>query len=148
MKKSLKKPMTIISMILVFTMLFATSISVSAAEPVASGSVEISAIPRENSYPYPSVGNALITTTSWQTIASSTTGFNCNVYIHCYNTTTSGLGVVPCDVRMPDRNGNVVWSENGAIPGLGERTFWCGSDVYTIKIRTQAGKGTAYAYQA
>lgn len=105
------------------------------------------AVPYSNSFPYSSVAKALVTTTSWKTIASSTTGFNCNVYIKCSNTALSGWTVVPSDIRMLGKNGNVVWEEKGAIAGLGDRVFYCGSDVYTIQIRTQSGSGTAYAYQ-
>lgn len=111
--------------------LLVTTISVSAA----------------TSYPY-NESRRLTTTTSWQTIASSTTGFNCNVYIYNLNTGTSGLGIARSDVRMLGSNGTVVWEESGALPGAGDRTFWCGGDVYTIQIRTQTGKGTAYARPA
>lgn len=85
--------------------------------------------------------------TSWKTIATSTTGFGCNVYIKCMNTTLDGLTVVPSDIRMLGKNGNVLWSENGAIPGQGSRIFVCGKDVYTIQIRTQAGVGVAYSHE-
>ncbi|MCI8548723.1 MAG: hypothetical protein HFJ38_07570 [Bacilli bacterium] len=104
------------------------------------------ATPYSNSYPYSST-KMLVTSTSWKTIASSTTGFNCNVYIKCKNTSLSGWTVVPCDIRMLGKNGNALWEEKGAIAGLGDRVFSCGSDVYTIQIKTQAGSGTAYAYQ-
>ena len=100
-----------------------------------------------NSYPYPSMGRALVTTTSWKKIAESNTGFGCNVYIKCSNTATSGFGVVPSDIRMLGKNNNIVWEESGAIPGQGSRIFICGKDVYEIQIRTQAGQGTAYAYE-
>lgn len=100
-----------------------------------------------NKYPYPSAGNALSINTSWKTIASSTTGFNCNVWIASYNLGTIGLSIAPSDIRMLDKSGNVLWQESGAVAGTGaQRQFWCGSDVYTIQIRTQTGTGTAYAY--
>lgn len=103
--------------------------------------------PYANNYPYPSAGKALSINTSWKTIASSTTGFNCNVWIASYNTGTIGLVVAPSDIRMLGKSGNVVWQESGAVAGNGaQRQFWCGSDVYTIQIKTQTGTGTAYAY--
>lgn len=103
--------------------------------------------PYANRYPYPSAGNALSINTSWKTIASSTTGFNCDVWIGSYNTGTIGLVVAPSDIRMLGRSGNVVWQESGAVAGNGaQRQFWCGSDVYTIQIKTQTGTGMAYAY--
>ncbi len=96
-----------------------------------------------NVYPYPPGHRVLSTNTSWQMIAYSTKGFNCNVTISCMNTTVSA-----CDICMLGKNGNIVWTENGAIGGASSRTFWCGSDVYEIQIRTQSGSGTAYAYQS
>ena len=92
--------------------------------------------------------NGTVITTSWKTVATSTTGFDCNVYIKCMNTGMIGWQVSPTDIRMLDRNGNVVWSENGAVAGQGNRTFWCGSNVYKIQARTQTGSGTIYIRQA
>lgn len=148
MKKNFKKTLSIISIMLAFIMLLGSSIPVYATEFPVFGTTQTSVSSRANSYPYPNLAYSLTTTTSWQTIATSSTGFNCNVFIKCMNTTTSGWGVVPSDIRMLGKSGNVVWSENGAVPGQGNRTFWCGSDVYTIQIRTQAGYGVAIAYQA
>lgn len=103
---------------------------------------------RANSYPYPSLSKALSITTSWKTIAYSTTGFGCNVSITSHNTGTIGLGIAKSDIRMFDRNGNQLWYESGAVLGSGvPRVFICGSDVYTIQIRTQTGSGTAYAFE-
>lgn len=90
------------------------------------------------------------TSTSWKTIATASSGFDCNVDIKCTN-----FEHVPCDIRMLNSKGSVIWEESGAIQitsmvgsgGPGFRTFWCGSDVYTIQIRTQGGKGTALATQ-
>lgn len=42
------------------------------------------------------------------------------------------------DVRMLDKNGNVLWEKHAAIgPGATER-FWCGPDVYVVQGRTVA----------
>ena len=99
--------------------------------------------PRSNQYEY-----GMSVSTSWKTVATATTGFNCYVYIKCMNTLINdNFEVVPCDVRMLDKSGNVVWYESGAVPGQGSRIFWCGSDVYTIQIRTQGGLGTVYCYE-
>lgn len=111
------------------------------AEVITNG--DISSL--SNSYPY--IGRGLYTTTSWQTVASSTTGFGCNVFIKCSNTAMSGWTVVPCNIRMLGKNGNVIWEEDGAIPGLGSRIFICGKDVYTIQICTQKGNGSAWAWE-
>ena len=37
------------------------------------------------------------------------------------------------DIRMLDKNGNIVWKEYGAVDYNATRTFWCGSNVYTCK---------------
>lgn len=91
--------------------------------------------------------NSITLSTSWKTIATSTTGFNCNVAISCMVTGTDGLGAVRPDVRMLGRNGNVLWSENKSCPGLSTRVYRCGSDVYTIQIKVSNGSGTARAYR-
>ena len=100
---------------------------------------------RGNNYPYPSSSSSLyVSSTSWATIATSTSGFNCNVRIE-------GLviGNYCIDVRMLDSSGNVVWSESNAIntASTGYRVFWCGSNVRTIQVKGHSGNGIAWAYQ-
>lgn len=88
-----------------------------------------------------------ISSKEWTTIATSTSGFNCNVYVKCMNTTFDGLRVVGTNIRMLGRNGNVLWSENEAVAGQGSRVFECGSDVYTIQASPRAGSGVIYCRQ-
>ncbi|WP_413854683.1 hypothetical protein [Candidatus Ruminimicrobium bovinum] len=88
----------------------------------------------------------IVTSTTWTTLAESTTGFNRNVTVFNSSTGTDGLGILRADIRMLGKNGNVVWSETKACPGYGTREFWCGSDVYKIQIRVAYASGTAYAY--
>lgn len=88
----------------------------------------------------------IVTSTSWKTLAKSTTGFNRNVTVFNSSTGTDGLGILRADIRMLGSSGNVVWEESKACPGHGTRQFWCGSDVYTIQIRVKYSSGTAYAY--
>lgn len=78
-----------------------------------------------------------VSSKSWTTIATSTTGFNCNVYIFATNTAVSGT-----DIRMLGKNGNVLWSENNAISFNSNRIFRCGSDVYTIQARARSGSAS------
>lgn len=99
-----------------------------------------------NNYPYNS-SKQLQTSTSWKTVASSTKGFNCNVMIKCENTVFVGFHISRNHIRMLGKNGNILWEEEGAIDGSSKRIFKCGSDVYTIQIRTESGKGLAYAYE-
>ena len=143
MRKYLKMPISVI-MILLVMILNMTSVCAYDESDVTALSVS-----RSNSYPYPSISKALSINTSWKELASSTDGFNCYVYIVSYNTSASSLTqVVASDIQMLDANGNVIWYESGAVSGSGSsRIFFCGSDVYSIQIRTQIGKGTAFAYE-
>lgn len=79
---------------------------------------------------------------SWTTVASSKKGFNTDVYIKVINTSVSRN-----DIRMLDRYGRVVWEQEGAI-GMNQSLaqFWCGSDVYTVQVKTQYGYGSATAW--
>lgn len=88
--------------------------------------------------------------TTWKKVAESSPGFNCNVYIKCMNgSILPGTWMVaPTDIRMLDQHGNVIWSESGAVAGQGDRTFWCGSDVYEIQAKCQYGLGVLYIHQA
>lgn len=83
--------------------------------------------------------------TTYKTIAyvdtSRSTGLGAEIVI-LVPTNTS---ISDNDIIMLDRNGNRVWEEFGAIPYEGIRSFECGSDVYTVQIRTQNGSGQAYA---
>lgn len=103
----------------------------------------------DNNYPYTSFTNALaINNKEWKAIDTSSTGFNCKVYIQCRNTKfMSNMSVAYGSIRMLDKDGNILWEEEKAVPGQGSRVFKCGKDVYTILIKTQAGNGLAYATQ-
>ena len=94
-----------------------------------------------------SYNNTITTSTSWKTLATSTTGFNCNVAIFNSSTGNDGLGILRADIRMLGKSGNVVWEESKACPGYGTRVFWCGSNVYTIQIKVAYANGTARAYE-
>lgn len=91
--------------------------------------------------------------TSWTTVlsvsTSSSTGINSDIIISANTFTSNGLlSTVPCDIQMLGKNGQLLWSKDDAIPGSGAHTeFWCGSDVYTVQIRTTAGYGTASAWK-
>lgn len=53
------------------------------------------------------------------------------VTITCYNTNS----LQHQDVKMLDSSGNTLWEEYGAIDYSDTRTFWCGSNVYSIEVR-------------
>ncbi len=80
-----------------------------------------------------------IYSSKWTTIATSTSGFNCNVQVNTLNATLPPTN----HIRMLGKDGNVVWQENSAISYSNSRVFWCGSDVYEIQIRCSSGVGTA-----
>lgn len=92
-------------------------------------------------------GNANIDT-SWTTVLSSAKGFNRNITVCATTFDFNGiLTTVPCDIRLLGKSGNEIWRKGSAVPGSGkETTFWCGSDVYTVQIRTTSGKGIASAW--
>lgn len=134
MKKKLKQALVIITMAL---MVIGSTVSVSAAGT--------------NHYSYTSQSNALMTNTSWKKLAYSDNGFNCNVKITCMNNSSSSSSAISrSSVKMVGKNGKtVVWSETGAVSGAAgsPRTFWCGSDVYAIYVKTVSGTGLAWANQ-
>lgn len=147
------------AMALAVAVLLSSSVSTFAADisttnEEMSEAVEMESVSRAgvtyggNTYPYPSVSSMLRIDTSWKTVAYSSTGFNCNVEIGSYNTGFHGFAVAKTNIRMLAKDGRVIWEEEAAIRGDGvSRVFICGSDVYTIQIRTQNGDGTAYACQ-
>lgn len=81
--------------------------------------------------------------TKWFTLATAKNGFNCNMRINCTSHAYRPLHMdtIGADVRMLDKKGNVVWSENESTPGIGSRTYWCGSNVYTLQVKFRFGGG-------
>ena len=89
-----------------------------------------------------------------------TASANENVTVYTYYTDTVNMGHhngreitiamynnswgVTNDVRMLDRNGNVVWEEMSAIGADGVRTFWCGPDVRKIQVKVRRTSIFAY----
>ena len=148
MKKLLKK---IATFTFALSLVLSSALLVQAAETPFEDSDTTQSLENDNSgiSTYSEhYNNGITISTSWTTIATSTTGFNRNVYIKSMNLGMDGLRVLPTDIRMLDKNGNVVWSENGAVPGQGSRTFWCGSNIYTIQAKTQASSGVIFVRAA
>lgn len=87
------------------------------------------------------------TSTTWSTLATSTTGFNCNVAVNNASTAFDGVGILRADIRMLGSTGNVLWSESKSCPGYGTRVYWCGPDVYTLQIKVATGSGVARAWE-
>ena len=48
------------------------------------------------------------------------------------------------DIRMLDRNGNVVGEERAAVGADGVRTFWCGPDVRKRQVKVRRTSIFAY----
>lgn len=88
-----------------------------------------------------SSGGVTVNSSTWTTIATSTTGFNCNVKI-----SSLGTSLTTVDVRMLGKNGNVVWCEYESFGSLASRVYWCGSDVYKIQVSYHSGNGTISCY--
>jgi hypothetical protein len=73
-------------------------------------------------------------TMNYITAMESKNGLNKNVTIKCYN----GSPLHTNDIIMYGKTGNLVWQENGAIKANGQRTFWCGSNVYRVAVKTRS----------
>ncbi len=135
------------SLVMVSVMLFAFATTAFAAE--TSYADENLSVVSAKSYTckYTSYSNALAVTTSWKDLATSSTGFGCNVTICTRNTAilASG-GMAKTVVRMLGKNGDVLWTSTDeySVPGLGSREYECGSDVYKIQVKTQAGGGSCW----
>lgn len=90
--------------VLVMSFIFVSAATTSTPSK-AEFTTEFSAnVTRANNYPYPSSTSSLyVSSSSWATVASSTSGFNCNAVV-------SGLviGNYCMDVRMLNKNGNIV----------------------------------------
>lgn len=59
---------------------------------------------------------------------------NANVWVEPFNINSHHQ----IDVRMVDKNGDVIWEEIGAMKAGSPRKFWCGPDVYLIQGRTSS----------
>lgn len=129
MKNIHKKVVTII---MVLTLALSCNFLCYASEtPVADENLSVisldnSIFPRYNQY-----GSAIaVNSREWKTIATSTTGFGCNVQVATQNT-----GINYVSIQMLGKNGNVLWSETNAIPYNKSRVFECGTDVYKIQAK-------------
>lgn len=143
MKNVCKKLLTIITS-LVLTMCvsvptFATEVTKDANNNITDESTnEYGISTLSNSY---TGSGVYVNSKSWKTIATSTTGFNCNVKI-----SSLGTSVTTVDVRMLGKSGNVIWSESESFGSLTSRVYWCGSDVYKIQVKYHSGEGTITCY--
>lgn len=80
--------------------------------------------------------------TEWTTVAESTTGFGCKVGISVLNSKAYRT-----DIQLLDRSGNVVWSQTGAF-GVNETIYFnCGSNVYTVQLKTQGGTASVSTWR-
>ena len=73
---------------------------------------------------------------NWGVVAQRSSSLN--QWIRLEVTTTVDCDV---DVRMKNKNGVVIWSENAAFRADNDRwrKFWCGSNVYTVEARLSTG---------
>ena len=83
--------------------------------------------------PYNSSRTLYIDST-WRLIASTSsnnTGMNCRIVV-CAETQDL-LGI---DIKMTGASGNTLWVQEDAISSFYPETFYCGSDVYYVWVRT------------
>lgn len=144
MKKSFKR---FFYMLMACIMLFSFTTTAFAAEasPVDEGISTAAA--KSYTCKYTGYYDALPVTTSWQVLATSTTGFDCYVTICTRNTAIlSSGGIAKTVVQMLGKSGNVLWTSTDeySVPGQGSYEYHCGSDVYTIRVKTQAGGGSCW----
>lgn len=132
-----------IALCLSMALLLGSSMSAFAAEPTATSSAAVSTDVGASTHNNFQNGVA-INSSKWTTIATSSSGFNCNVYIYSLN----AYPAATTHVRMLGKSGNSLWAENNAIGYQSSRIFWCGPDVYTIQVRTSAGGSSVYCHQA
>ena len=136
MRKIFKTSMLLV---LAVVMLFSSAMTCMAATPRAP-------ITHSSGIVFVGTGSDKLTITpTYKTIAyvdpARSTGFGAEIVILVVENTAISAN----DIRMLDRYGNEIWEEEGAISNAGIRSFECGTDVYTVQIKTQSGYGDAYA---
>lgn len=131
----MSKRLTALKVVVAFaiaTIFLATTATVDAfatdANTVANDSQNTTAETRETTYYGPFELDA-----SYKTIYTDPRGrgINNNIQIQTYNIWSAHQ----LDIQMIGTSGNVVWEEEGAIAAGLSRTFWCGSDVVSIRVR-------------
>lgn len=93
-----------------------------------------------NNYKYTQSHKLHTNDNTWQTIATSTNGFDCWVRI----TNNNSYPNTYSSIKMLGRNGETLWEKEDAIPGFNYADFECGSDVYTIQVKNVYGDGYAW----
>lgn len=139
MKNICKKLLTNVTCLLL-TMCLSVPVFASEVSENAEKAITESKVAYSNHYE-----SGVIVGSTWKKVASSTTGFNCNVKIASLGTT---LGTV--DVRLLGKNGNVLWTDYESFGSLAYGIYWCGPDVYQIQVKYHSsnGKGTINTYPA
>ncbi len=128
MKKALSM---LLSMVLAFSLMVGATGTIVHAEELDTPAEE------EDVEEYVNFNTGINVGTSWATIVTASPGINGNIKVNT-------VGYTRADVRMLGSNGNELWYGEDAIAPVGERTFWCGSDVYTVQIRFHSGTGVVW----
>lgn len=138
--KNIHKKM--VAIIMVLTLAIGCNIMAYAAEVPAFHEVvpkeyaEATISPRGNTYESSGIA---VTSKGWKTVAKSTTGFGCNVQINTLNTRVNYVSVL-----MIGKDGRTeIWSETNAIPYNKSRVFYCGTDVYEIRVKCVGDQNTS-----
>jgi hypothetical protein len=121
----------LLSMVMMFSLMFGvTGTSVYAAEldtPAEEEDIE----------EYVDFNTPVNVGTTWVTIVTASPGINGNIAVTSVNMNQSRG-----DIQMLDSNGNQLWYGEDVVPSVGTATFWCGSDVYKVRVRYNYGSGT------
>lgn len=137
----MKMTKRMISLIMVIVLMMCASATTAFASEVDNTQKEIE-LTRGPHYPYTGMAGGLSINTTYKRVAycdTSGSGFNCNVLVGFLNNTYTNNSV-----QLRGKTGNVLWT--GTHGFSTSSTYWCGSDVYSIWIKTNSGTGTGWAY--
>lgn len=84
-------------------------------------------------------GETAVNSKKWSTIASSTSGLNCNIRVSSLATEITYISI-----RMLDKSGKTVWYEKNSFGSQGARIYKCGKNVYIVQAKYVSGEGTIY----
>lgn len=123
----------LLSMVLAFSLMFGVTSSIVHAEELDAPAEG------EDVEEYVNFHSGIYVGTSWTTIVDASPGINGNIKV-----TSTSQSQSRGDIQMLDVNGNELWFGDNVVPAVGSATFWCGSDVYTVRVRYNSGWGTIW----
>lgn len=123
----------LLSMVLVFSLAFGITGTVVNAEELDTP------VEEEDIEEYVNFNSGVYVGTSWVTIVTASPGINGYIRV-----TSTSQNQSRADIQMLDSNGNELWVGDDEVPAIGSASFWCGSDVYTVRVKYNSGWGTVW----